>query len=120
MAKLTSMTGVNTVLKNLRKATVGFEGRAERGLKLGGLFLQRESQKVVPVDTSNLRGGAETRNVGGKGFATDIIVLYKAIYAVFVHENLDARHKSGKQAKFLEEPARRYLGEILKIIAETK
>lgn len=31
------------------------------GLVVGGLFLQRESQKLVPVDTGNLKGSAFTR-----------------------------------------------------------
>lgn len=32
-----------------------------QALLLGGLFLQRESQREVPVDTGNLRGSAFTR-----------------------------------------------------------
>jgi hypothetical protein len=32
-----------------------------QGLLLGGLFLQRESQKIVPVDTGNLKASAFTR-----------------------------------------------------------
>jgi hypothetical protein len=36
----------------------------------------------------------------------DVIVGYAASYAVYVHENLEARHKEGKRAKFLEQPFR--------------
>lgn len=36
------------------------------------------------------------------------IVGYAGVgYALYVHENLEARHKPGKQAKYLEGPARR-------------
>ena len=34
-------------------------------------------------------------------------VQYGAPYAVYVHENLQANHPNGGQAKFLEDPARR-------------
>lgn len=32
-----------------------------KAIVLGGLFLQRESQKIVPIDTGNLRGSAFTK-----------------------------------------------------------
>jgi len=75
------------------------------GLFKAGLFLQRESQKIVPVETSNLKGSATTRAVG-QGKKVEVLVGYGAAYAVFVHEDLEARHKPGKTAKFLERPLR--------------
>lgn len=45
-----------------------------------------------------------------------VIVGYTASYGLFVHENLEASHKEGKQAKFLEEPARSKAGEIAEIV----
>ena len=33
-------------------------------------------------------------------------VVYDTDYAIYVHEDLNARHKKGKNAKFLERPAR--------------
>lgn len=118
MAKIIRITGVNRVLGKMRKATKSYAARAERGLKLAGVFVQSRSQRIVPVDTSNLKGGAFTRNIGGKGFKADVIVGYVADYAVYVHENLDARHKPGKQAKFLESVVRKERSEIFKIIAK--
>ena len=42
-----------------------------------------------------------------------VVVGYTANYAVFVHENLEARHNNG-QAKFLEQPAKTLpLGKII-------
>lgn len=40
------------------------------------------------------------------GDDVDCVVGYTAAYAIYVHENLTAKHKPGKQAKFLEQPAR--------------
>jgi len=37
---------------------------------------------------------------------TSVVVGYTANYAIFVHEDLKARHAPGKQAKYLEQPAR--------------
>ena len=120
MAKIVKITGVNRVLGRMRKATKGYASRAERGLKNAGLFVQSCSQRIVPVDLGNLKGTAATDNIGGKGFKTDIVVHYGAgaDYAVYVHENLDARHKPGKQAKFLELVVRRERSEIFRIIAK--
>ena len=118
MAKISRVSGMKNILSKMKIATAGFEMDAERRLMKAGRFLQRESQKVVPVDTSNLKAGADTVNAGGKGFLADIVVFFRAVYAVFVHENLEARHKLGKRAKFLESIAREKKSEIFKIIAK--
>ncbi len=118
MALVLKITGMNKVLKKMKKAGAGYEQKVERGLKNAGLFVQGESQRIVPVDTTNLKGGAFTRNVGGGGLKTDVVVGYVADYAVYVHENLDARHKPGKQAKFLESVVRKERSEIFRIIAK--
>lgn len=54
------------------------------------------------------------------GFDTDVIVHYGAgaDYAVYVHEDMNARHKPCKTAKYLERPAREKKNEIFKIIAK--
>lgn len=116
MARLVAVTGVSKVLSRLRMSKSATAGGVGRGLKMAGLFLQRESQKIVPVDEGNLKGGAFTRNIGGSGFDTDVVVGYVADYAVYVHEDLQARHKPGKQAKYLEKPAREKRGVMLGIV----
>jgi len=146
MAQLVRIDGVNTVIKNLTKVGSNLAKGTARGLTLAGHFLERESRKIVPVQLGNLKASSFTRNVGGSGFRTDIIVGYTAKYAVFVHEDLEAAHgeafnikhaqeiatargtKAGtakggmfrrgkdQQAKFLEKPAREKRGEIIDII----
>lgn len=90
----------------------------ERGLKRAGLWLLRESMKIVPIDTSALKNsGPNVTRAEGFGFDTVMIVGYGQDYAIYVHENLTARHAKGKQAKFLEEPARtgrQAMGDIVK------
>jgi len=116
MAKVIAITGMSEVLANLKRHQSTTACGVERGLKRAGLFLQRESQKIVPVDTSNLKNGAFTRKTGGSGFNADVVVGYVADYAVFVHEDLQAKHKLGKQAKYLEQPARENRNEMIRIV----
>lgn len=86
------------------------------GLKRAGLYLQRLSQKVVPVKTGNLKNSAGTRMIG-RGKHSAAVVFYTAAYAVYVHERTELQHKPGKIAKFLERPAKLFRDDILRIIA---
>jgi len=45
-------------------------------------------------------------------------VGYTQRYALYVHEDLNAHHAPGKQAKYLEAPARRLERELGQIVAE--
>lgn len=48
---------------------------------------------------------------------SSVIVGYEGVnYGIYVHENLEAAHSPGKQAKFLEQPARQYRIELATII----
>lgn len=86
----------------------------ERGLKKGGLHLQRASQLLCPIDTGALRNSAFTRATG-IGFHTVVRVGYTMEYAIYVHENLMAKHPVG-QAKYLEQPARTERPAIIRIV----
>jgi hypothetical protein len=112
-----------------------------RGLLKAGLALQRESMKIVPIQTGNLRNSAFTRSEGS-GFQTVVIVGYTAKYALFVHEILDNAHGQefnkkhadrisrakgaarkvwfnrgiDQQAKFLEKPLREQHDRLMHIV----
>lgn len=79
-------------------------GAVEAGLKAAGLYIQLESQKIVPVDEGILHNSAFTRAEPpkGGGLKTTVRVGYTAEYAVYVHEDMNANHKPGKTAKFIE------------------
>ena len=115
MSNVSGVKEIKASIKVLKKA--GGKG-IERGLKRAGLFLQRESQKIVPIETGTLKGSADTRSKG-RGEKTEVTVgYYDTDYAIYVHENLEARHKPGKQAKFLEEPLRNKRERLREIVAE--
>jgi len=69
-----------------------------------------ESKELVPVDTSALKQSGNLKPLRVEGKAVEVVIGYGGVaapYAVEVHENLEARHKPGKSAKFLEIPVKR-------------
>jgi len=126
--------GLDTVLRTLQSRVERLKEGYVRGLKRAGLLLQRESQKIVPVDTGNLKASAFTR-LEGSGWKAAAIVGYTAIYAVWVHEAVGMRLKGiprqgeghggrywdpqGRaQAKFLEVPFRQLRDQFRAILVE--
>jgi hypothetical protein len=119
MAKIFKVKGVAQTIKGLQSAQFTWERGVERGLKKAGLLLQRESQKIVPIQWGVLKNSAATRATGS-GVNTVVVVVYTASYAIFVHENLEAAHAVGKTAKFLENPLKKLVndGTLAKIIQD--
>lgn len=107
MTRRSTVRGVRGLIRDLGRVEKKHEKGLERGLKRAGLWLLREAMKLVPVDSSTLKNsGPLVTRAEGSGFNTVMIVGFGTQYAIYVHEDLNARHASGKQAKFLEEPAR--------------
>ena len=88
-----------------------------RGITKATLFLLRKSQQVVPVDTGALRASGFAE-IMGAGFRTQGRVGYTMSYAIFVHENLEARHRPGKQAKYLSGPAKKFRNKMVQIMRD--
>ncbi len=92
------IVGVDKVLANLNKEIRAIEGRlVRRGMFQAGNLIRRESIKLTPVDTGNLRSSAFVRVNMRRGRPT-AIVGYSAAYAAFVHERTHT--KGGKKIKF--------------------
>lgn len=53
------------------------------------------------------------RNLTRKGTNSSVKVGYRTNYAVYVHENLQANHPNGGEAKFLENPARELRSQLV-------
>lgn len=60
----------------------------------------------------------DLKKKAGEESNPSVVVGYTQSYALPVHENLEARHRDGKQAKYLETPARE-LADELGTIAKT-
>lgn len=112
-----SLKGVDTVLRNLKKEKERRGKALTRGIKKAAAFLLRESKKVVPVDTGELRRSGFWRIRWAGTMRAEAVIGYTKEYAIWVHERLDLRHKPGKIAKFLEVPAKRFGKKMQDIIA---
>ena len=65
------------------------------------------SKEIVPVLTGALRASGHVQLPEVSALDVSVTLGYggpAAPYAVYVHENVMARHKEGQQAKFLERP----------------
>jgi len=116
MAHIIKFEGVEEIKMAMKETFLQLGISQERGLKRGGLYIQRKSQQVVPILTGTLKNSAGTR-VLGSGWYADVVVFYTASYAVYVHERTDLQHAPDKQAKFLEGPARKHRYKMLLIIS---
>jgi hypothetical protein len=76
-----------------------------------------ESQKLVPVDTGALKTSGFVHAPRRENNRVFVRVTYggsAAHYALYVHENLYARHTAPTQAKYLETPLYRQLPVIVR------
>lgn len=127
MANVRHVLNVDLIVGKLRFKKALYAVGVSRGLRLAGLHLQRESQKIVPIDTGNLRSSAFTRREG-RGFKTKVFVGYTAAYALFVHEKVDmvlqgeprtGHHEDGTPRKGLYwDPVPRAMAKFLEIPIE--
>jgi hypothetical protein len=106
-----AVRGLDEVQRNLAKALREMEGAALEGLVAGGQMVRKESQKLTPIVTGNLRGSAfvvwkggetiergtvpeDARSAAGREQPT-VAVGYAAVYAANVHENPRAGKTGG-------------------------
>lgn len=80
----------------------------------------RDQVQIEVKGTENLikKIGQKVLQFLGSKPKPKVLVGYTAAYAIFVHENLEANHPNGGQAKYLEQPAREYrawMAEMIKI-----
>ncbi len=78
--------------------------------------MARESQ--FKFDADKVVAALRAKSLKGRK-ELDLQVGYEAPYAVYVHENLEANHPNGGQAKYLEQPARELRREMKDIIARS-
>lgn len=137
VGRLSRVSGLPQLKKDLKAVFDRHRKGFARGIKKGGLLVQRDSQLIVPVDQGNLKASAYTR-AEGEGFYTVVYVGYTADYAIYVHEDLELRHGEdynawhgeeiaagllsprgpGQQAKFLERPFREDRQQIINMIKD--
>lgn len=121
MAKRSRVTGLNKVLNNLNSQITRIEGAAMAGLYEAGLGIEAVAKKRAPIEFNNLRPSGYTRRVTDGSAAVE--VGFTEAYAVYVHEDLEANHPRGGQAKYLQSAVddnRERIVEIIKRRAKLK
>lgn len=113
---IAQVKGVESVVARLKQDQKARRKALFGGLKKGGLFVQRESQKIVPVRYGDLKRSAFTRASDEQGRKV-VSVGYTVEYAIYVHENLDNHHEIG-QAKFLEDAANNNKTQIVQVVRQ--
>mgnify|MGYP006867956678 CR=1 FL=1 len=110
--------GINKLEKQFSKKINDITNATTKGLHEAGEHLLELSQPLVPVDTGRLKASGKVVDIDN-----DVYVTYEAVnpengyeYAPIQHEDLDFKHNVG-QAKYLEEPFRNNIDELVDIVA---
>lgn len=104
-----TLRGLDQIAKIADRASLTVRPALAKAVFAEANSVLNESKKIVPVDTGALKssGRVEPPQITGGGVSVQITYGGAAApYALIVHEDPDARHKSGKSYKYLEIPAR--------------
>lgn len=71
-----------------------------------GNSLLGEAQRIVPLEEGTLAASG-TVDVQERGDRIDVVVRFSTPYAARQHEEAGWQHRTGRQAKYLEAPAKR-------------
>lgn len=113
--------GVEHLLKNIHTIKREGEKAVQRGTEKAAKLLYEESQRLVPVDTGELKKSGAVHVAKMQATVTYGPVLSKTSgldYAIFVHENPPERqrHASPTQYHFLSDPAKSLRPQMLAIM----
>ena len=97
MARTLKIYGVKAWKRNLEAAGKQIIRGTGNAVESTGDKILNASNQIVPVNTGAL---AESGKVVKQG--NDSIVEYDTEYAAIVHEDMEAQHGNGRQAKFLQ------------------
>jgi hypothetical protein len=101
---VSQVQGVTQVVARLGEEALRHRERAARALYAVAHEIRTESMRRTPVDTGALRSTHMVTEPEWSGNVVEVSIGVggpAAPYAIYVHENLTARHTVG-QAKFLE------------------
>ncbi len=113
---------MKTLKGNLLKVIERIENVTPEAIRFGLQPIFDESQRLVPVDKGVLRdsGYVEVRTFARSGRISAEIgygKFGKPFYAGFVHERTDVRHAPPTQAKYLEAPVNKLIGDFTRRVA---
>jgi len=101
--------GLEVFLRAIGKAKSKDAIAVAEGLEKAANVILKKSQIYVPVESGDLKKSGHVE-VEGKGMGAKATVVYDADYAVFVHEDLEAKHTPPTCAKYVERAVRETRG----------
>lgn len=111
------ITGMNTVLRNIKASEARLKKAAADALQEAGKDIIAEAQSNTPHDTGNLKGSAFVDSKPVKTSAgLEQRIGYTASYSIFVHE-IDKNYKRGGW-KFLENALNKWEGLARRLFAK--
>lgn len=103
MATKLEVFGTEILLARLKKIRNDLPKELNKALYREAQAIFRKSQRLVPVDKGFLKGSGVVEGPTNN----EVLIGYggpAAPYALYVHEDPDAKHAKGKTFKFLERP----------------
>jgi len=98
------------IQSNLPKVMGMFEQNKRKALDAVGLEISGRAKEITPVEFGRLKS-----SITWQKRDTSVDIGTNVEYAVYVHENLDARHNVG-EAKYLEKAVTRHEDRIRHLI----
>lgn len=123
MAEPEYITGIDAAIKAVgKKLDRDMKYTINEGLKKCAEVILKKALKYVPVDTGALKASGRVEVEGqAKGSVARVVFggTRETFYALYVHENLEAKHEAPTCAKFLERACRETAGTCASIVAYT-
>jgi hypothetical protein len=107
MMKGVQLKGLDKLIQQMDRGTKSNQHLA-RAVYAEATTVLNESKKIVPVDDGYLKNSGKVEPPHITARETSVEVTYggaAAPYALYVHEDPEARHAAGKTFKYLEIPA---------------
>jgi hypothetical protein len=113
-----TIEGIDDVIRQLDQMGEAMQQVASDAVVDYAFAIMGESMEECPHDTGDLRRSNFVDEVEDVGMIISLVMGYALYYAVYVHENLFARHPNGGKAKFLEDPMMRYAPGFPQFVAD--
>ena len=99
-----TITNIEDLAKDAERLNAGYREAVGTALFQEASKVMNNSQDQCPVRYGVLRASGYVSDPYEIGTAIKIDLGYSANYAIYVHENLEARHLPPTKAKYLEDP----------------
>ena len=112
------VTGEREVMANIDRLIRDNWNDAKKALRQEATVIMQKSVPQTPVEFGPLRGSETIEETKETKTEYELALGYNTTYAAAVHENLNARHAPGTNAKYLEKPLMEQAPKIAKNVAK--